>query len=157
MRIFAATVVLAAASLLTVACGSSSTNNGTGVGGGALNGNGTAAATCDGACEHYLTCKGVDSPANRQTCVGECGKMNLTQDQLSSFVQSDCQAAVAAVDGNGTMAGAGASGGSTGGTGGTGGGSTSAPDCRGCTWDGSSCIYLTGSGGNYFNCDAKCC
>lgn len=154
MRKFTAAVVLAAASLFTVACSSSSA--GTGTGAGALNGAGGAgAATCDGACEHYLACKGTDSPANRQACVDSCGKMGLSSEQLSSFVQSDCASAVAAVEGNGTMGAADGAG--SGGNGGPTGGQSGGADCYGCTWDGSSCIYLTGSGGNYFNCDAKCC
>lgn len=122
---------------------------GTGTGFGGQPGQG-GSGTCDAACAHYLECKGVDNTQNRAQCNQQCGALGLTSDQLANFEAADCASAVAAIDGppGGSSGQTG-----TGGTSGTGGGT----DCNGCTWDGSSCIYLTGSGGNYFACDRSCC
>lgn len=169
-------VHLLAASLLVlglVACSSSTTGNGNGTsgGGGAGTGNpllgggtGTSGATapgggtgfgglagttggnatCDDACAHYLQCKGAgwDTPQNRSTCDQNCAGLGVTPEQLTSYVGLDCQTAITTIEGGGSTSG------------GTSGG---ASDCNGCTWDGSACIYLTGSGGNYFACANACC
>jgi hypothetical protein len=126
--------------------------NGTGTGGGTgfggLAGTGGGTATCDDACAHYLQCKGAgwDTTQNRSTCDQNCAGLGVTSEQLTSFVALDCQSAIFTIEGNGS---------SSGGTSGTSG--SSGTDCNGCTWDGSACIYLTGSGGNYFACANSCC
>ena len=142
--------------LQVVACSSSATGTGTGTGtsGGTSGGTttsggtgGTGAGSCDGACAYYLQCKGVDTSDNRALCNQQCAVQGYTSQQLSDLLQMSCSQAIAAIDGSG------------GGTSGSSGGSTSggSTDCQGCTWDGSSCIYLTGSGGNYFPCARSCC
>ena len=129
-------------SLATFACSAGGTSTTTRTGTGS-----SAVATCDDACAHYLGCKGADDATNRQQCNSDCAGMGLSSDQLLQFTQSDCASAIATVEG-------------TGGQSQGGGGS----DCNGCTWDGSSCIWLSqsnwGSGaysGAYTSCDAKCC
>lgn len=142
--------------VVLVACSSSTTGTG---GGGQSSGSGGnnggfgaqsgagGKGSCDGACAHYLGCKGVDTPDNRAQCTQQCDGLGLTADQLANYEATDCQTAIAAIDGNGSSSGTTSSSSSSGG----------AKDCNGCTWDGSSCIYLTGSNGDYFNCDSACC
>ena len=128
--------------------GGGGTGGGTGFGG--LAGTGGGTATCDDACAHYLQCKGEgwDTTQNRSTCVQNCAGLGVTSEQLTSFVALDCQSAIVTIEGNGS---------SSGGTSGTSSSSgSSGTDCNGCSWDGSACIYLTGSGGNYFACAALC-
>jgi hypothetical protein len=130
--------------------GNGGSNGGTGTGLGGIAGNG-GNGTCDQACAHYLQCKGAgwDTPQNQSTCVQNCSGLGATPDQLANFVALDCPTAIQTIDGSGNT-------GTSGGT--TSSSSGSAPDCRGCAWDGSSaCIYLTGSGGNYFPCASSCC
>jgi len=125
--------------------GQSSGSGGSNAGFGAQGGNG-GKGSCDGACAHYLTCKQIDTPDNRSQCTQQCDGLGLTPDQLANYEATDCATAIADIDGTGS------SGGGTGTS--SGGGAT---DCKGCAWDGSSCIYLTGSNGDYFNCDSACC
>jgi hypothetical protein len=108
--------------------------------------------TCDQACSHYLQCKGADwsTAQNQSTCVQNCGTLNATPGQLAEFVTLDCATAISVIE---TPPNGGSSGGNTS-SGNTSGSST---DCNGCVWDGGSCIYLTGSGGNYFACASSCC
>jgi hypothetical protein len=144
-------LALAFVVLVVIGCSSSSTGNSGGAqssgSGGATSGfggqNGAGGSgTCDGACAHYLGCKNIDTPDNRTQCTDQCASLNLTPDQLANYEATDCQTAIAAIDGNGGSSGS------------SGGGTT---DCKGCAWDGSSCIYLTGSNGSYFPCDSVCC
>jgi hypothetical protein len=127
--------------------GGNGTSGGTAAGGGlgGLQGTGGGTATCDDACAHYLQCKGDgwDTPQNRSTCDQNCAGLGVTAEQLTSFVGLDCASAIAVIEPTPAPAPGGTSGG--------------ASDCNGCTWDGSSCIYLTGSGGNYFACANACC
>ena len=139
-------VIVSFLSLATFACSAGGTSATTRTGSSS-----SAVATCDDACAHYLTCKGADDAANRQQCNSDCAGMGLSSDQLSQFTQSDCASAIATVEGTGQT------------TGGGGGGSAGS-DCNGCTWDGSSCIWLSqsnwGAGpysGAASSCDAKCC
>jgi hypothetical protein len=119
------------------------TGGGTGLGG--LQGTGGGTATCDDACAHYLQCKGAgwDTAQNRSTCDQNCAGLGVTPEQLTSYIGLDCQTAIGTIEG--TPASTSSSSGSSG------------TDCNGCTWDGSACIYLTGSGGNYFACANSCC
>jgi hypothetical protein len=123
------------------------TGGGTGFGG--LTGTNGGNATCDDACAHYLQCKGDgwDTTQNRSTCDQNCAGLGVTPEQLTSYVGLDCQTAIVTIEGNGSSSGGTSGAGTSGG----------ATDCNGCTWDGSSCIYLTGSGGNYFACANACC
>lgn len=142
---------IAAAALVVlglVACSSSSAGS-DGAGGGAAGG----ASECPSTCTYYLQCKGLDS-TNQQACEQSCAQQQFTNAELSSYKQMDCASAVAAIESHPTPGGT-----SSGGTssGGTSSGGTKPKDCDGCVWDGSSCIYLTGSGGDYFACNASCC
>ncbi len=137
--------VSAALVLQLVAC--SSTSAGTGTGSGTGGGGVATASSCDSACGYYLQCKGIDGPTNRAQCNQDCATRGYTEQQLTDFRQMDCAQAVAAIEGTGSTSGSATSGSS----------GTTAKDCKGCVWDGSSCIYLTGSGGNYFACDRSCC
>ena len=148
---FAAAVV----AVHLVACSSgSTTGTGTGAGsggggGGATGTGGTGAATCDSACAYYLGCKGTDSADNRATCNQQCAAQNNSADQLVAFQKLDCAQAIQFIEGPGVSSGSSSTSSSS--------SSGGASDCKGCVWDGSSCIYLTGSGGNYFACDRSCC
>jgi hypothetical protein len=150
--------VVAALVVQVVAC--SSTASGTGNGTSGASGNGTSGTTtsggagtggtgpgsCDSACAYYLGCKGTDSADNRTLCNQNCFTQGFTSQQLSGFVQLDCPSAIAAIEGGGgTSSSSSSSSGSSG------------SDCNGCAWDGSACIYLTGSGGNYVPCNRSCC
>ena len=133
---FAAACVLA---IQVAACSSSSGGTkGTGAGGG-------TGGTCDGACGHYLQCKGFDNPQNRAECSNICANKGYTEQQLSDFTQADCASAIAAIEGTGGT--------KTGGGGGTGTGA----DCADCQWDGQSCIWISPSTGLYQACGAGCC
>jgi len=62
--------------------------------------------TCEGACQHYLGCKGEYSEASKQTCVTECREIFVYQgepdrDSLEEFESLQCEAAVAFVEGDG--------------------------------------------------------
>lgn len=128
--------------------GTSGGTAGGGTGFGGLQGTGGGTATCDDACAHYLQCKGAgwDTTQNRSTCDQNCASLGATPEQLTSFVGLDCQTAIVTIEGSGTSTSSSTSSSGSSGT-----------DCNGCTWDGSSCIYLTGSGGNYFPCANSCC
>lgn len=99
---------------------------------------GGGGCSCESACGYYLRCKAADTADNRALCNQRCVAQGYTSQQLSDFQQMDCPHAVAAIDGTSSS-------------------SSSGSSCTGCVWDGSSCIYLTGSGGNYFACDRSCC
>ena len=147
-----ASLFVAAALVLQVAaCSSSSTGTGTGTSGGSGGGGasgasgasgGGGAGSCESACGYYLQCKAADTADNRALCNQRCVAQGYTSQQLSDFQRMDCPHAVAAIDGSSSSSSSGSSSGSS---------------CTGCVWDGSSCIYLTGSGGNYFACDRSCC
>ncbi len=104
-------------------------------------------ATCDGACAHYLGCKGISDAATTNQCVAGCHDAAPTAAWLEAYVATDCQTAIAAVEGDGS---------------GTGGGQTS--ECDGCVRDGDSCVWLSqsdwGAGpysGAAWDCDPSCC
>ena len=65
-----------------------------------------ATGTCEGACDHYLSCKGDASGAAQSTCVAECREIfayDGEEDRMSllDFESMQCEAAVAFVDGDG--------------------------------------------------------
>jgi hypothetical protein len=116
---------------------------------------GTEGATCDAACAHYLECKGAETADNQSQCVAQCNQLGVTQEQLASFVQSDCATAIATIENannNSTTNDNGGNGGSTG------------SQCNGCVWDGSACMWYSQSdwgqgaySGAASSCDASCC
>ena len=71
--------------------GTSGGGSGGVVGGFGSQSGGGGSGTCDGACEHYLSCKGIDSPQNRSTCNQECENAGLTPDQLANYAATDCR------------------------------------------------------------------
>ena len=151
-----------------VACSSGTTGSGAGtdppVGGGTGASGGAAgktgaglagvapkaggSATCDDACAYYLQCKGEgwDTTTNRSQCDQNCASLGVSAEQLASYVTLDCPTAISVIEPAPAPSSSGGTSGSSGST-----------DCNGCSWDGSSCIYLTGSGGNYFACASSCC
>jgi hypothetical protein len=131
-------LVAAALALTTFACGSAA----------------GSPDTCEGACSHYLSCKGSGTSESHVQCTKSCEAMNLDAKTLQSFSESTCSDAIAAVEGNGGSMGGGGQGGG-GGAGGGGGGS--APDCTNCQHDGTSCIWLSPSTGLHSACDPSCC
>ena len=67
--------------------------------------------TCEGACGHYLSCKGDGSAEAKRTCVAECREIFVYEGEpdrrsLEDFENLQCEAAVAFVDGDGTSDGA---------------------------------------------------
>lgn len=61
--------------------------------------------TCDGACRHYVGCKGEPGPDALQTCMAECEEIFVYQgepdeDSLRVFEGLDCKETIAFVDGN---------------------------------------------------------
>lgn len=153
MRIPTSIAAVAFVLLGVVACSSSTggtDTNGANGGAGAAGG----ASECASTCSYYLQCKGLDA-SYQTTCEQSCAQQQFTNAELSSYKQMDCPSAVAAIESHPTPGGGSTSGGST--SGGSTSGGAKSKDCDGCVWDGSSCIYLTGSGGNYFACSASCC
>jgi hypothetical protein len=113
--------------------------------------NDASAGTCDNACQHYLACKGVNDPTTHNQCVNKCVQAGYKTEVLANFIKTDCASAIFIVEGQGN-------------TGGGTGGATTAKECQGCVWDGSSCIWMSssnwGSGpysGAWTACNAACC
>lgn len=67
-----------------------------------------AYGTCEGACQHYLECKGMaqDGQAHAQ-CVGACGQAGIDTSSLSAYEGLDCGSAVAMVEQQGQLGGGG--------------------------------------------------
>jgi hypothetical protein len=64
----------------------------------------TITGTCDGACRHYLRCKGESSPNVYGACVQECEMIFVEDDEpdsvsLGMFEQLDCPDAIGFVEG----------------------------------------------------------
>jgi hypothetical protein len=55
--------------------------------------------TCDGACTHYLACKGGGGDTERQRCRAECPEVFSDRDSLMAFESLSCVNAVEYVDG----------------------------------------------------------
>ena len=135
-----------AITILIVACSSgSSSSSGSNAAGGSA-----ASASCDGACRHYLGCKGIDNADNRAECNKSCADQGYTQEQTDQLQAMSCPEAIAAVEGNGSSSGGSSSSSSSSSSGGS-------KDCYGCQHDGSSCIYIAPGGGAHSQCDPSCC
>lgn len=64
----------------------------------------SAPGSCEGACDHYLTCKGDGRPAVFRECVAECRDIFVSNgqadhDSLRDFEELDCEDTVAFVEG----------------------------------------------------------
>jgi hypothetical protein len=64
-----------------------------------------ATGTCEGACQHYLGCKGESSAETRATCLAECQEIFVFEGEedrtsLRDFEGLQCESAVAFVDGD---------------------------------------------------------
>lgn len=109
----------------------------------------SSGASCEGACAHYLQCKGVSDAATFQGCVGQCAQLQVTYEQLAQYQQTDCASAIQIVEGaanQGTRS------------------NTSGTDCKGCVKDGDSCVWMSqsnwGAGaysGAVISCASSCC
>jgi hypothetical protein len=55
--------------------------------------------TCEGACNHYVSCKAGHSNADRVRCENECPGVFSDRDSLLAFESLSCQNAVEFVDG----------------------------------------------------------
>jgi hypothetical protein len=55
--------------------------------------------TCDGACAHYVSCKGGPDKADRDRCRTECPDVFGDRDSLMAFESLSCANAVEYVDG----------------------------------------------------------
>jgi len=111
--------------------------------------------TCEGACAHYLECKGMSTSQNQATCTTNCKGLGLKAADLASFQQSDCATAIAAVEGTSSSSSS---------SGGSNGGGSKGSECNGCVKDGDSCIWLSQSdwgpgpySGAAATCESHCC
>jgi hypothetical protein len=59
--------------------------------------------TCDGACDHYLSCKQRDDQASRQRCLSECPQVFSDAQSLRMFENLSCRDAVEFVDGTAVL------------------------------------------------------
>ena len=57
--------------------------------------------TCEGACDHYLDCKGPHRPDARDGCVSDCHDVFSDPDSLRAFESLDCEDTIEYVDGDG--------------------------------------------------------
>jgi hypothetical protein len=104
----------------------------------------TTGGTCENSCAHYFECKAVYDAASYQSCLSSCSGSGYTSDYLAEYEGTDCATAIQLVEGSASSTGSGSGG----------------ADCNGCTWDGSSCVYLSqytlvSTAG--FACDQTCC
>jgi len=65
----------------------------------------TTSGTCDGACQHYLSCKDDERPESFRTCVADCRDIFVYQgepdrESLRTFESLECKDAVAYVEGD---------------------------------------------------------
>jgi hypothetical protein len=103
---------------------------------------------CDGVCRHYLACKGSQDPNLYGQCHQGCVQYNATPEQMAQYEASDCQSAIAVMEGGGQPQG---------GQGGA--------ECDGCVWDGSMCVWVSQNtygqaaamSGGVQECAAHCC
>lgn len=56
--------------------------------------------TCEGACSHYVSCKGGAGNAERQRCLAECPDVFSDRDSLMAYETLSCADAVEYVDGS---------------------------------------------------------
>lgn len=55
--------------------------------------------TCDGACDHYLACRGSDIGGVREACLAECPQVFGDRDSLMAFESLTCPATLEYVEG----------------------------------------------------------
>lgn len=55
--------------------------------------------TCDGACDHYLGCRGSDIGGVREACLAECPQVFGDRDSLMAFESLSCPATIDYVEG----------------------------------------------------------
>lgn len=55
--------------------------------------------TCEGACNHYISCKPGHTKADRERCEIECPDVFSDRDSIMAFESLSCQNAVEFVDG----------------------------------------------------------
>ena len=72
---------------------------------GRFNGFSSRTGTCDGACQHYLSCKEDERPDSLSACVAECRDIFVYQgepdrESLRTFESLECKDAVAYVEGD---------------------------------------------------------
>ncbi len=56
--------------------------------------------TCEGACEHYLGCRGGYDDESLAVCVEECGGVFSDSESLRAYESLECEAAVSFVEGS---------------------------------------------------------
>jgi hypothetical protein len=66
---------------------------------------GHTTGTCDGACEHYTSCKGTEDRLITDACLRECAEIfvddgDVDTESLREFEQLDCEAVIGFVEGN---------------------------------------------------------
>lgn len=57
--------------------------------------------TCDGACDHYLQCRGGDIGGVREACMAECPEVFGDRDSVMAFESLSCIDTVEYVEGEG--------------------------------------------------------
>jgi hypothetical protein len=55
--------------------------------------------TCDGACDHYVSCKPGHSDGDKKRCKSECPDVFADRDSLMAFESLSCPNAVEYIDG----------------------------------------------------------
>lgn len=55
--------------------------------------------TCEGACDHYLSCKRTNDAGRHQACVSECREVFQDVESLRAFESLECDAVVEYVEG----------------------------------------------------------
>jgi hypothetical protein len=66
--------------------------------------------TCEGACDHYLECKGSHDPSARGACVQDCDQVFQDRESIRAFESLECPDTIEYVEGSsghgpGTMIG----------------------------------------------------
>jgi hypothetical protein len=61
---------------------------------------GRVTGTCEGACRHYLACKGSDDETAFRACLSECRLIFSSAETLEAFEKLDCADAIAFVEGS---------------------------------------------------------
>jgi len=56
---------------------------------------------CGAACEHYLSCKGINDENQLAACTTECESRNLDPVQVAQYPELDCATAIQVVEGQG--------------------------------------------------------
>ena len=55
--------------------------------------------TCEGACAHYLDCKGTGGATAEQSCIADCRQVFDDEESLRAYESLSCDDAVEYVDG----------------------------------------------------------